>query len=289
MIKDSDFDLINECFCDIIVVLFGKVGIIGKVLHIGRLFMKKCNKLMIKTLVASTILSLSLISLSGCNKSNSADEVDKQTVSNVISHYNVKIGEESLSEYKDIVTTMSSNKSFSEMGLKVEYNDNELLFPFNVNILVNDGWQLSNRTYSSDINKLNDYTDAAIYTSNKYGNSELVLSGYKISGQSGVAGRQDILSEYGAYAMSLWYDVNSEICPNLKICGVDVFNANESELINVLNISNTIRSSNYTIMNVTTYSYVYDFGSYLVELKVACSNGTVTQCSFTTTVASATL
>lgn len=250
--------------------------------------MKKRNNLMVKTLVASTVLSLSLISLSGCANESAAVTIDTDTVKDIVAHYNIKINEEGLSKYRDVLAGINDGKSFSEMGLTVAYNDNELIFPFNTNIITVDDWILSNRTYTSDIDKLNDYTDAAVYTSSKYGNSELVLSSYKVSGQSGVAGRQDILKEYGAYSMSLYYDTDSDICPNLKICNVEVFRASEDDLIGVLNTSNSVRKSNYTMGGVTTYSYVYDLGSYLVELKVACKNGKVKQCSFTTTVSSVT-
>lgn len=249
--------------------------------------MKKRNNLMVKTLVASTVLSLSLISLSGCAK-ESAAVTDADVTKNIKAHYNIKVNESELFKYRDVLTSINDGKSFSEMGLTVAYNDNELIFPFNTNIITVDGWVLSNRTYTSDVDKLNDYTDAAVYTSSKYGNSELVLSSYKVSGQSGVAGRQDILKEYGAYSMSLYYDTDSDICPDLKICNVEVFRASEDDLIGVLNTSNSVRKSNYTMGGVTTYSYVYDLGSYLVELKVACKNGKVKQCSFTTTVSSVT-
>lgn len=236
----------------------------------------KCNYKTFMTFFTS--LGLICLFMTGCS-SKSVDESLPSVTNNP-----TVVDESKEVEYNNTLVGIESAYDFSETGLTVVYNENELTFPFELDLLVSDGWELSSRTYDSDIDAQNDRTDAAIYTNPKYGSSELVVASYKVSGQPGMAGRQDVLKEHGVYTMSLHVDANLDEYPDLNICGLDIFSASESDILSVFSKSNYVDTSNYVINDVTYYSYVYDLGSYLVELNLISSEGQVRQCDFTTTI-----
>lgn len=238
---------------------------------------RKSNNKTFMTIVMS--LGLICLSMAGCSS-----ETPAPNDSTSVGDNNVVVDEQSLDDYNDSMIEIESAYDFSETGLTVSYNGNEIIFPFELDLLVSDGWELSDRTYGSEQDKLNDYTDAAIYTNSQYGNSELVVSSYKVSGQSGVAGRQDVLREHGVYTMSLHVDSDLETYPSLTICNLDIFSATEEEIMSAFGMSNYIDTSSYVIDGVSYYSYIYDLGSYLVELNLISQDGQVRQCSFTTTI-----
>lgn len=244
----------------------------------------KCSKLH-KAFVTGLAVSLSLICLSGCNSSDSdSSSKNDMTSTSSVAENSASESLNALQHYENAIMSMEPALPFSETGLTVKYNGQELTFPFELSKITEDGWVLSDKTYDTDTDKLRDYTDAAIYSNDKYGKSELVLSSYRVSGKSGVAGRQDILSKYGVYSMSLHCGDDVTTYPDLEICGLNIFSASDEAIISTFNNSETIKSSEYTMNGVNTYSYVYDLGSYLVELKLVCKDGQVYQCLFTTTV-----
>ena len=231
-----------------------------------------------RVLTASLFLSVCLSSLSGCSGEEKSNNVPNSTVTT-----------------NNEPTTTSNPRehlggiALEDTGLSVSYNDKDLIFPFDSAILASD-WSLSlDRTYSNDVDANRDFSDAAIYVSDKYGlGSELVMATYKFSGESGVAGSQKALKEYGVYSMSLYYGgAEGTTKPNLKICGLNIFDTDASVLVNTLTSSSSpIESRSYSVDDAVTYSYVYDLGSYLMELKIVCRDQVVKQCCFTTTVSS---
>lgn len=234
-----------------------------------------------KILISSLLLSLCLVSTGCSNTTKKTTEISTNSDESVNTH------DASESETPKRSRDDLEGMSLESTGLSVSYNDIDLIFPFDASILTSD-WSLSKeRTYSDDVNASRDFSDAAIYTSEDFGaDSELVLATYKFSGESGVAGSQKALEEYGAYSMSLYYGgAEGTKKPNLKLCGIDIFNTDATTVINELtSSSSSIDSASYSIDSSTTYSYVYDLGQYLVELKIVCCDNVVKQCGFTTTV-----
>lgn len=235
-----------------------------------------------KVFAMGMIIVASLTCVSGCTEFNSAGHKNIPTHSGTM---NYGVGSKDLLQnYEQAVVSMEPALPFSETGLVVKYNGEELTFPFELSKLTQDGWMLSDKTYATKGDKVRDYTDAAIYSNKKYGKSELVLSSYKVSGKPGIAGRQDVLSKYGVYSMSLHCGDDVKTYPKLEICGLDIFSASDEAIISTFNNSKIVKSSEYELNGVNTYSYVYDLGTYLVELKLVCKDGQVYQCLFTTTV-----
>lgn len=157
----------------------------------------------------------------------------------------------------------------SEKSLDITCGGQELEFPFLPDVLLNDGWTLSDElTYQSSYDKEHDIAGESVYLNDKYPGSYCSVSAYNKQGSSFHPGSQYVLNDAGIYYIQIYADKGGP-APDFAINGMNVFSSDVNDIYSLLQNTDVSGSVISSSDEVTTYNFFYGLDSGSVEMSIS--------------------